>query len=113
MFTNVRMKCVLTLCAIGGLAPLPASAQTPTNVKLGPNASFGGKRLFPEIGPINQDDGQNDRGPDPKAPQKGPEDRAVLTENDVVRQFGEKAPRVGFEPTTSRLTVTWPGSRFA
>ena len=50
-------------------------------------------RLFPEIGPINPDEGENDRGPNPNAPRKGPGDRAVLTENDVVRQFGEKAPQ--------------------
>ncbi len=61
-------------------------------------------RLFPEIGPIGPEGGENDRGPNPDAPRKGPGDRAVLTENDVVRQFGEKAPPVGFEPTTRRLT---------
>ncbi len=61
-------------------------------------------RLFPEIGPISPEGDENDRGPNPDAPRKGPGDRAVLTENDVVRQFGEKAPPVGFEPTTRRLT---------
>jgi hypothetical protein len=62
-------------------------------------------RLFPEIGRITPDDGGNDRGPNPDAPRKGPGDRAVLTENDVVRQFGKEAPPVGFEPTTRRLTA--------
>lgn len=51
-------------------------------------------RLFPEVGPIDPEGGENDRGPNPDAPRKGSGDRAVLTENDVVRQFGEKAPRV-------------------
>ena len=50
-------------------------------------------RLFPEIGPIKPDEGGNDCGPNPNAPRKGSGDRAALTENDVVRQFGEKAPR--------------------
>jgi site-specific DNA recombinase len=62
-------------------------------------------RLFPEIGPINPDEAGKDRGPNPDAPRKGPGDRAVLTENDVVRQFGKEAPPVGFEPTTRRLTA--------
>lgn len=62
-------------------------------------------RLFPEIGPINPEADADDRSPNPDAPRKGSGDRAVLTENDVVRQFGEKAPRVGLEPTTNRLTA--------
>ena len=56
-------------------------------------------RLFPEIGPINPDEGGNDRGPNPDGPKRSPRDRAELTENDVGHQFGEKAPPVGFEPT--------------
>lgn len=39
--------------------------------------------------PINPE-GRNDRGPNPDAPRKGLGDRAVLIENDLVRQFGEK-----------------------
>ena len=39
-------------------------------------------RLFPEIGPINPEEGGNDRGPNPDAPRKGFGDRAVITEND-------------------------------
>lgn len=62
-------------------------------------------RLFPEVGPIDPDQGGSDRGPNPDDPKKGPGDRAVLTENGLVRQFGEKAPREGFEPSTRRLTA--------
>lgn len=57
-------------------------------------------RLFPEIGPIDPDEGGNDRGPSPDAPKRSPGDRAVLTENDLVRQFGEKAPRL--RPSSNR-----------
>lgn len=62
-------------------------------------------RLFPEVRPIDPAGG-NDRGPGPEAPKRSPRDRAVLTENDVVRQLGEKAPRVGLEHRQCRIDAT-------
>ena len=51
-------------------------------------------RLFLDVGPIDPESGENDRGPSPEDPQRGPGDRAVLTENGLVRQFGEKLREV-------------------
>jgi hypothetical protein len=48
-------------------------------------------RLFPEVGPLDSDDGGNGHDPAPGSSGNG----AVLTPNGLVRQFGEKAPRVG------------------
>jgi site-specific DNA recombinase len=73
-------------------------------------------RLFPEVRPDRGFDfgGEKDRGPDDGTP--GPETSsgvvvpggggpAVLTEDGFVRTTVQKAPRVGFEPTTNRLTA--------
>ncbi len=48
-------------------------------------------RIFPELGPLNEEPAQN--GHDPMRGESG--NRVVLTENGLVRQFGEKAPREG------------------
>jgi hypothetical protein len=55
-------------------------------------------KLFPEIGRIGPDEGGNDHGPKPDNPKMGSGIRAALIENDLVRQFDQKAPRVGLEP---------------
>ncbi len=51
-------------------------------------------RIFPELGPLNEDPPPNSHDP----VSGGSGNRVMLTENGVVRQFGEKAPREGFEP---------------
>jgi site-specific DNA recombinase len=59
-------------------------------------------RIFPELGPLTG----NLLPPNANGPLSGGAgNRAELTENDVVLQFGKKAPRVGLEPTTRRLTA--------
>ncbi len=59
-------------------------------------------RIFPELGPLSGDLlPPNANGP----LSGGAGNRAELTENDVVLQFGKKAPPVGLEPTTRGLTV--------
>jgi site-specific DNA recombinase len=74
-------------------------------------------RLFPEVRPDRGFD-WGDEGPEtgPNDGSAGPEttngvetdegyDPAVLTEDGLVRTTVQKAPRVGFEPTTYRLTA--------
>lgn len=65
-------------------------------------------RLFPEIGPLLPDDGNEPvKGHQISRPQetkktglpKGETGR-VLTDSALVRQFGQKAPRLGLEPRT-------------
>ena len=70
-------------------------------------------RLFPEIGPLLPAEGTSATGDspilgDPETQRAGlPRGKTgrVLTENGLVRQFGKKAPPVGLEPTTRRLTA--------
>jgi hypothetical protein len=58
-------------------------------------------RIFPELGPLNEYAPQKSHSQMPE----GSGSRVVLTDNGMVRQFDEKAPRVGLEPTTNRLTA--------
>ena len=53
-------------------------------------------RIFPELGPLDENAPQKSQGPMPG----GSGNRVVLTENGLVRQFDEKAPRLGLEPRT-------------
>lgn len=70
-------------------------------------------KLFPEIGPLFDLENRSpvNRGsnfPVPKTEKAGLPSRKtdrVFTENGLVRQLGQKAPRVGLEPTTYGLTV--------
>ncbi len=56
--------------------------------------------LFPEVGPVHSG-GENENG----TPTKNGDSPDVLTANAKLRHNGEKAPPVGLEPTTRRLTA--------
>ena len=58
-------------------------------------------KLFPEVQPLDQTPPENRNGPSTGGGGEG----QLLTDLGSVRQSDQRAPRVGLEPTTQRLTA--------